>query len=580
MHVKKLELLIEKKNENEKKNQDYKPSDNEIQELKKVSLKIKSLLIILKAELRYRTVIDNYAKISKYTYQLMIDVKNYKVNFVNPSITNFLMEEASFFVEVGEEFKVLKNLPRNMQKIDMEMLQHITAPKYEPLMYIKQSKSIEKYLEKEDLCNDLRNNNFNDNNNSNNHDVNKNYNHTDRAVNYIPFKSQSYDNNKNVNLNEHNNNINNNNLNTNILNEKQFNQGQNRNFNSSLPHHNQNFIHNELNKDFYHRNDFYNNKNYQGPPQFNNNYMPTFHHLNNNNQKFEHHSSRNEFNRFDNINRNHDYRNLNDYREKSDYNDRNYIQGNNYNVNINNRVGPYEELPGYRVDFNKNSEFNNRQNQFFVAPKPQNLYFNPNNIQAPTYNLHYEMQQNQDRGLNGPPQYGQGYFGQRQNNFEFGPLNRNFIERSNSNLSNNNLDDSVRHPLMMKKFESQMQLDNKKFDLYENNRSNNHQNSFNERIDNISTDKFSNFTNLTNNNVNNISETVNKNSAITNNSRTPVKTALNSNFETIKEESNSEGLNSKLETNYELAKEKGGYKSDEEEIEKVPVSKKKSKKNK
>ena len=41
-----------------------------------------------KAELKYRTTVENFCKVSSYTYNLICDLLEYKSNFVNPSITN------------------------------------------------------------------------------------------------------------------------------------------------------------------------------------------------------------------------------------------------------------------------------------------------------------------------------------------------------------------------------------------------------------------------------------------------------------------------------------------------------------
>jgi hypothetical protein len=41
-----------------------------------------------KAELKYRITVENYCKVSIYTYNLICDLLEFKANFVNPSVTN------------------------------------------------------------------------------------------------------------------------------------------------------------------------------------------------------------------------------------------------------------------------------------------------------------------------------------------------------------------------------------------------------------------------------------------------------------------------------------------------------------
>jgi hypothetical protein len=85
--------------------------------------------------LKYRGAAENYAKISKYTYDLMCDVLEYKTRFLNPSLLQLSIQELEYYSASAQLLTKLGNIDERLRGVRAD--DKTMRLNYDPFKFIR-----------------------------------------------------------------------------------------------------------------------------------------------------------------------------------------------------------------------------------------------------------------------------------------------------------------------------------------------------------------------------------------------------------------------------------------------------------
>jgi len=86
-------------------------------------------------DVKYRNAAENYARMSKYSYDMMCDVLEYKTKFLNPSLIQLTTQELEYYTACSRLLAKLGDLQQRFN--DMNMSERVNRVNYDPFKFIR-----------------------------------------------------------------------------------------------------------------------------------------------------------------------------------------------------------------------------------------------------------------------------------------------------------------------------------------------------------------------------------------------------------------------------------------------------------